>query len=1151
MIGRAMKTTSPFHRHDSLDIAVPAKATRVLHIVLFALILILLRVWYLSVIQHDERVKAAELPTRRTVIEAARRAGIRDRFGHPLALNKVQFNAAVVYTEIAAIPAAVYEKDSNGKRIRRYKRREHIRNLAELLGDVLQIDATELEDRIHAEATFFDHAPYVIKSDITEEQFYRLKMLEASYIGLVAQRVPKRYYPYQEVAGDIIGYMGAIDAETYQSLLHERRMLTTYLREREIGEDPPLPMGLVSPQTVRQRLTELEDKAYAINDFVGKSGLEGYFEQDLRGYYGKKRYHVDSKGNYLRQLPWPRQPTPGNGLTLALSVELQEFAEQLLAINEQIRTTRVSKPHRKDLEDLPVKEPWIKGGAIVVLDPNSGDLLAMASYPRYNPNDFIPSGDASLDAAKKANIHRWFETDSYIGQIWDGRRPLKRERWDAAKGFYNEEKPLSWQLYQDLLFDAQGDVQVSLRRLGTIAGAISLQRASERLIELSGQGDLRYLFNLLYQDEGHQLCHCPLPASERERIEGTLNMHADEVEQVKKQLDKYLARVKHAYDKVLLVDLCRVVVETSRFSPALEQTTGLQSLQTYRENTQAFLEVHTAVQQMAKELFRQTSFKAWRQTHEKEFLRLKRKEEQLAGRHAKPYTAYLNTIEEQLFHSFWERHGLELTLLFLRGNLQSQQQGTDHPHYHHFLTWHKELASGAHTSVDWYASYRILQNAIGSLDDALAYAYLRSMRSYKELTRPLHGSYRQLRNEQGKQYEKHLAAGFYPTYGFGHARSLAFRQATPQGSIFKLVTAYEALCQRYTYLKTHQLSLSDLNPLRIVDSPKRIGGQWIVGYTMNGQPIPQHYKGGLLPKTQVLNLGEMDLVRAIEVSSNSYFALLTSDVLAHPRDLTDAALSLSLGRKTGICLPGEIAGRMPSDVEYDRNALYSLAIGQHSLVVTPLQTAVMLAALANGGTVFQPNLVHTIGSRDSHAQRYRDPDYNDSLLLAGIDFPLFVGGRVRHAQADQVIPDVHADRVFMPKPVHHMLLEGMTRVANKYLVRSLSLLKETYATHPEAIQAIAELRHQIAGKTSTAECMENFGPDRQIGTRTYNHVWFGSIVFAPNGEPGRQVVLYDGEGKPELVVVVYLRYGAFGRDAIPIAAQIATKWREIKAKARI
>jgi len=112
--------------------------------------------------------------------------------------------------------------------------------------------------------------------------------------------------------------------------------------------------------------------------------------------------------------------------------------------------------------------------------------------------------------------------------------------------------------------------------------------------------------------------------------------------------------------------------------------------------------------------------------------------------------------------------------------------------------------------------------------------------------------------------------------------------------------------------------------------------------------------------------GPLDLRGAIERSCNVYFYHAALDT---PRsELLRTARDLGFGSRTGIDLPGESAGRLPrlrSDAE-----VANFAIGQGDLQVTPLQVAVMMAAIANGGTVRQPYLV----DRPSPARQARRLD---------------------------------------------------------------------------------------------------------------------------------------------------------------------------------
>jgi cell division protein FtsI/penicillin-binding protein 2 len=412
------------------------------------------------------------------------------------------------------------------------------------------------------------------------------------------------------------------------------------------------------------------------------------------------------------------------------------------------------------------------------------------------------------------------------------------------------------------------------------------------------------------------------------------------------------------------------------------------------------------------------------------------------------------------------------------------------------------------------------------------------------------------KDAEGEQLEKHLAAAFYPRYGYGYSRSQAYRQAATQGSIFKLVTAYEALIQRYEHLKKIGGSLDLLNPLHIEDRVRRTGKEMVVGYLDDGKPITRHYKGGRMPRSINANIGSLDIVKAIEMSSNPYFALLAGDVLDDPNNLADAAALFSYGSKTGIDLQGEVAGNIPNDLETNRTGLYSFAIGQHTLVVTPLQTSVMLSAIANGGKVVKPKLIHMLVGKDPKRGKELVSDncyfpYQVALASVGVDFPLFIAADAEKQQSlvTPIPPEVRRE-VFMPDEVRKVLMDGMCRVVTRTQGDSLSSLTRLYRSCPEAITDYQQLKAQLIGKTSTAEIVETIDLDHDNGANIYTHVWFGGISYECDvTDPHEHRFLFsDAEGKAELVVVVYLKYGGYGKEAAPVAAQVAKKWKEIKSR---
>ena len=125
----------------------------------------------------------------------------------------------------------------------------------------------------------------------------------------------------------------------------------------------------------------------------------------------------------------------------------------------------------------------------------------------------------------------------------------------------------------------------------------------------------------------------------------------------------------------------------------------------------------------------------------------------------------------------------------------------------------------------------------------------------------------------------------------------------------------------------------------------------------------------------------------------------------------------------------------------------------------------------------------------------------------------------------------------------------MRLVVQKTQDESLSSLARLYKNSPQAIKDYVELRPRFIGKTSTAESVENIDLEFKDGTNMYTHVWFGGIAYDTNileSDQQHQFLFRDETGSPELVVVVYLRYGGYGKEAAPVAAQVAKKWKEIK-----
>lgn len=122
-------------------------------------------------------------------------------------------------------------------------------------------------------------------------------------------------------------------------------------------------------------LQRLEDRGYAEGDKIGAVGLEAYYESELAGKKGGTLAVVTDEGTVNRIIA-EKDPTPGKDIYTTLDVNIQKLAEDQLGK---------------------------KKGSVVVLDPTTNGILAMASYPRYDPNVFIRGISGSEFSALNSN----------------------------------------------------------------------------------------------------------------------------------------------------------------------------------------------------------------------------------------------------------------------------------------------------------------------------------------------------------------------------------------------------------------------------------------------------------------------------------------------------------------------------------------------------------------------------------------------------------------------------------------------------------------------------------------------------------------------------------------------------------------------------
>ena len=195
-------------------------------------------------------------------------------------------------------------------------------------------EVSELLDiNIELQNKFFKHIrgnrrfkPVELKSRLSDQQVALFSVNQHKYPGVFIDARPKRYYPFAELTTHNIGYVARINQKNLQTLAREGKS-DNYAATREIG----------------------------------KLGIERYYEDMLHGTIGHQNVEINNQGRVIRTLDFT-PPIPGKDLTLTLDIELQMVAKRALSG---------------------------KRGAIVVLDPRDGGVLAMYSNPSYDGNLFV------------------------------------------------------------------------------------------------------------------------------------------------------------------------------------------------------------------------------------------------------------------------------------------------------------------------------------------------------------------------------------------------------------------------------------------------------------------------------------------------------------------------------------------------------------------------------------------------------------------------------------------------------------------------------------------------------------------------------------------------------------------------------------------
>jgi penicillin-binding protein 2 len=275
--------------------------------VLAAFALLAARFIYLQVIQHETYQAKAEDNRISIVPVAPNRGLILDRNGVVLARNYSGYTLEISPRKVRNVERVIDE-----------------------LSEIIDIQARDRARfrKLLAETRNADSLP--IKTRLSDEEVAKFAANRYRFAGVEIKARLFRQYPYGDTASHIIGYMGRIN-QADQAKLEEAGV----------------------------------DANYRGTDFMGKSGVEASYQDELHGITGFEQVEIDAAGRGIRTLS--RVPSqPGNNITLTIDLKLQQVAETTFGQRR---------------------------GALVAIAPGSGEVLAFVSKPGFDPNLFVDGID--------------------------------------------------------------------------------------------------------------------------------------------------------------------------------------------------------------------------------------------------------------------------------------------------------------------------------------------------------------------------------------------------------------------------------------------------------------------------------------------------------------------------------------------------------------------------------------------------------------------------------------------------------------------------------------------------------------------------------------------------------------------------------------
>jgi penicillin-binding protein 2 len=223
------------------------------------------------------------------------------------------------------------------------------------LSNLLHVPVTQFVDRMKS-VRYLPYQPVPVAEDVSRQAIFYIEEHRDLFPGVSYGFEAERSYPQGDLAAHILGYLGPITADQLKLKAFDR---------------------------------------YQQTEIVGQAGVEAAYEHWLHGVDGYREIQVNAQGRILNDDFGGQAPIPGDNVMLSIDSKVQRIAEQSLQAGIQLARHTPDRASGRNLAAT--------GGAAIVMDPRSGQVLAMASNPTFDPSIF--NGGLSTAEATQLDLN--------------------------------------------------------------------------------------------------------------------------------------------------------------------------------------------------------------------------------------------------------------------------------------------------------------------------------------------------------------------------------------------------------------------------------------------------------------------------------------------------------------------------------------------------------------------------------------------------------------------------------------------------------------------------------------------------------------------------------------------------------------------------